>query len=593
MNTMLRLLSACLVWLALAVPVNAEPRHAIAMQGEPALTAGYSHFPYVNPDAPKGGALRMARTGSFDSVNPFIIKGQAVAGTRLLVFESLLARSQAEPFTLYGHIAETIDTNAERTEVTFRINPKAQFSDGEPIQADDVVYSLETLRDHGRPNHRTYYSKVVSLETPDNLTVRMKLEPGDRELVLILGLMPVLPRHVFEKRDFEQTTLDKLVGSGPYVFDKIDAGDHVIYRRNPNYWAKDLPSARGQFNYDTIRYDYYRDTQGAFEAFKKGEAMLRTEGDASRWAVGYADVKDKPVVLETIDVGLPKPAWSLVFNTRRAVFADKRVREALILTFDFEWINKNLFHDKMQRTQGFYYGSDLSAIGRPASASEREMLRLAGADIRTGILDGTFSLPVSDGSGRDRKNLRKALKLLNEAGWKTGTKGLESSNGEGLSFEITVANRPQERIALAWQRMLRTIGVDMTIRQVDSAQFQRRLQTYDFDMIPFTWSNSLSPGNEQAFYWGSQGRDQDGTRNYMGADDPAIDNMIAQLLSARNKTSFEDAVRGLDRLLLEGHYALQLFHPPGQWLARWNQVRRPGQPSLAGFLPQTGWIESQ
>ncbi len=221
------------------------------------------------------------------------------------------------------------------------------------------------------------------------------------------------------------------------------------------------------------------------------------------------------------------------------------------------------------------------------------MLKLAGAKIRPDILDGTFSLPVSDGSGRDRKNLRKALKLLNEAGWRTSSDGLRNSEGSGLSFEITVANRPQERIALAWQRMLRTIGVDMTIRQVDSAQFQRRLQTYDFDMIPFTWSNSLSPGNEQAFYWGSQGRTRDGTRNYMGADDPAIDNMITQLLSARNKASFDDAARGIDRLLLEGHYALQLFHPPGQWLARWNQVRRPAQPSLDGFLPETGWIENQ
>ncbi|MGI9513582.1 MAG: extracellular solute-binding protein [Anderseniella sp.] len=593
MSIIIRLVYGCLLWVALTALAHAEPKHAIAMQGEPALPANYTHFPYVNPDAPKGGALRMARTGSYDSVNPFIIKGQAVAGPRKLVFESLLARSRAEPFTLYGHIAETIDVNSERTEVTFRLNPKARFSDGEAIQADDVVYSLETLRDKGRPNHRTYYSKVTSIETPDNLTIRLKLEPGDRELALILGLMPVLPKHVFETRDFEQTTLEKLVGSGPYVFDRIDAGDHVIYRRNPDYWAKDLPSARGQFNYDTIRYDYYRDTQGAFEAFKKGEAMLRTEGDASRWAVGYADVADKPVTLETVEIGLPKPAWSLVFNTRRKLFEDKRVREALILTFDFEWINENLFHGKMQRTQGFFFGSALSAIGRPATANERDMLESAGADIRTSILDGTYSLPVSDGSGRDRNNLRKALKLLHEAGWKTGKSGLENTAGQGFSFEITVASRPQERIALAWQRMLRAIGVDMAIRQVDSAQFQRRLQTYDFDMIPFIWSNSLSPGNEQAFYWGSEGRIQDGTRNYMGADDPSIDKMITTLLSARNKASFDDAARGLDRLLLEGHYALQLFHPPGQWLARWNQVKRPTQPSLAGFLPETGWIEKQ
>lgn len=591
MNRFLRLLFVCVSWSALVLSAHAEPRHAIAMQGEPALPPDYKHFPYVNPNAPKGGALRAARTGSFDNVNPFIIRGQVVDGPRALVFESLMARSRAEAFTLYGHIAKTIDVSSDRTEVTFHINPKARFSDGEAIRSDDIVYSLETLREHGRPNHRTFYSKVKSINTPDSLTVHMILEPGDRELVLILGLMPVIPKHFFEKRDFEKTTLDQLVGSGPYMFDNIDAGDHIIYRRNPDYWAKDLPSARGHYNYDTIRYDYYRDTQGAFEAFKKGEAMLRTETDASRWAVGYADVKDQPVTMETIRLGLPKPAWSLVFNTRRPIFSDRRVREALIHTFDFKWINENLFHSKMERTQGFFFGSQLSAIGRSATKNEREMLKRSGADIRADILNGKYSLPVSDGSGRDRKNLRKALNLLNSAGWTASGGGLRNQTGQAFSFEITVASRPQERIALAWQRMLRTIGVDMSIRQVDSAQFQRRLQTYDYDMIPFTWTNSLSPGNEQIFYWGSAGRTQEGTRNYMGAGNQAIDKMIVELLSARDKTSFDDAVRGLDRLLLEGHYALQLFHAPGQWLARWKQLKRPAQPSLYGFLIETGWIE--
>lgn len=592
MNNVLRLFIVSALLSAPALSVNAEPRHAIAMQGEPALAPDYKHFPYVNPNAPKGGALRTARTGSFDNVNPFIIRGQAVHGPRLLIFESLMARSRAEPFTLYSHIAKSIDVNSDRTQVTFHIDPRARFSDGEAIQSDDVVYSLETLREHGRPNHRTYYSKVKSISTPDAATVHMILEPGDRELVLILGLMPVLPKHFFENREFEKTTLDKLVGSGPYVFDTIDAGDHIIFRRNPDYWAIDLPSTRGHYNYDTIRFDYYRDTQGAFEAFKKGEAMLRIETDASRWAVGYADVKDQPVILESVKLGLPKPAWSLVFNTRRPIFSDKRVREALIHTFDFKWINENLFHSKMERTQGFYFGSKLSAIGRAATQNEREMLQRSGADVRADIMNGSYTLPVSNGSGRDRKNLRKALNLLNSAGWKSGGGGLINKRGQAFSFEITVASRPQERIALAWQRMLRTIGVDMTIRQVDSAQFQRRLQTYDYDMIPFTWTNSLSPGNEQAFYWGSAGRTQEGTRNYMGAQDTAIDRMIVELLSARDDTSFDDAARGLDRLLLEGHYALQLFHPPGQWLARWQQLKRPAQPSLYGFLIETGWIEN-
>ena len=590
MTAAARLILAALAAVLLCLPAHATPKHGIAMQGEPALPADFSHFPSANPDAPKGGAYREALVGSFDSVNPFIIRGQAVWGARDLVFESLMMRSRDEPFTLYSHIAETVDVNDERTEVTFRLNPTARFSDGEPILADDVVYSLQTLRDHGRPNHRTYYAKVRKMETPDDRTIRMELEPGDRELVLILGLMPVLPKHLFETRDFEQTTLEKLVGSGPYVFDKIDPGDHVIYRRNPDYWAKDLPSARGQFNFDTIRYDYYRDMQGAFEAFKKGDAMLRFETDASRWSVGYADLKGQPVTLEEVATGLPNPAWSLVFNTRRPVFADKRVREALIETFDFKWINDNLFHSKMQRTEGFFSGSALSAIGRPATPGEREMLKRAGAEVRPEILEGSYRLPVSNGSGRDRKNLRKALKLLNDAGWKASNGQMVDAQGQPLSFEIAVASRQQERIALAWQRMLRVIGVGMDIRQVDSAQFQRRLNTYDYDMIPFTWYNSLSPGNEQSFYWGSAGRTQEGTRNYMGANDPAIDKMIVELLGARDKASFEDAARGLDRLLLEGHYVLQLFHAPGQWVARWNKVQRPAMPSLYGFRPETGWI---
>ena len=386
------LLTAITLWLC--GTAAAEPRHPIAMQGEPALAAGYTHFPYANPDAPKGGAYREALIGSFDSVNPFIIRGQPVWNVRELVFESLMMRSKDEAFTLYGHIAETIDVNEDRTEVTFRLNPAAKFSDGEPILADDVVYSLETLREKGRPNHRTYYAKVRQVETPDDHTVHMKLEPGDRELVLILGLMPVLPKHVFEARDFEQTTLEKLTGSGPYVFDTIDSGDHIIFRRNPDYWAKDLPQARGQYNFDTIRYDYYRDMQGAFESFKKGEALLRFETDASRWAVGYADLDGKPVTLEEVKVGLPNPAWSLVFNTRREMFADKRVREALIHTFDFKWINDNLFHSRMERTQGYFSGSYLSAIGNPATDNERAMLKQAGADIRPSILDDLGLLPT-------------------------------------------------------------------------------------------------------------------------------------------------------------------------------------------------------
>lgn len=575
----------------LASPASAAPQQGIAMHGEPALAPGFTHFPYVNPNAPEGGSLREALVGSFDSLNPFIVHGQAPDAVRTYVFESLMARNRAEPFSLYGLIAQTIDVAPDRSRVTFNLDPRARFSDGRPVTAADIVFSLETLRDHGRPNFRTYYAKVSRIETPDERTVTFHLEQGDRELVLILGLMPVLPRHAFEGRDFEATTLSPPIGSGPYTVADVRPGERIVFRKDPGYWGKDLPVSRGLWNFDEIRIDYYRDRQSTFEAFRKGLADIRIEADPSRWATGYdfPAARSGSVILEALPTGLPAPVFSFAMNTRRPIFADARVRQALIYAFDFEWANHNLFHGLFRRMQGYFDGSELSSVGRPASPRERELLANVGAELSPAILQGRYAMPVSDGTGRDRENLKRALELLGEAGWTPRNGKLRhAETGAAFAFELLVQSREQERIALHYQRSLSALGIAITLRLVDSAQFQRRLQTYDFDMVPAAWHNSLSPGNEQTFYWGSAGRTVEGTRNYPGIASPAIDDMIGQLLRAETREDFVAAVRALDRLLIAGHYIVPLYNAPGEWLARWRRIDHPG-PSLYGFEPPAAW----
>ncbi len=562
------------------------------MYGDPQLPAGFTHFAYVNPEAPKGGALRLAMTGSFDNLNPFIIKGERETLITKYVFESLMARNRDEPFALYGLIARSIDVNAERTRVTFHLDPRAKFSDGTPVTAEDVAFSHLTLRDHGRPNHRAYYAKVEQADVVDEHTITFHLQGGDRELVLILGLMPVLPRHYFADRDFTETTLEPLIGSGAYVIDEVRQGERLVLRRNPDHWARDLPVSRGLWNFERIVLDYYRDTQTAFEATKSHLGDLIQEYDPTRWATGYdfPAVKDGAFRKMTVPAAYPAPVSAFVFNTRRALFADARVREALVHVFDFEWANANLFHGLYQRTAGYFDGSPLSSVGRPVSDAETRIIDRLDIRLRRDFLDGSARPPVSDGSGRDRNNLRRALELLHEAGWKrAGNWLVHGQTGDPFEFELTVLSKDQERTGLHFQRSLRHIGIDMAVRNIDSAQFQRRLQAYDYDMIPFTWYNSLSPGNEQRFYWGSDGRTTEGTRNYMGAADPAIDAVIDELLKARDHDRFTAAVRLLDRVLRSGFYVLPLYHAPGQWIGHWSNVAFPDTPSLVGFLPETGW----
>ena len=567
----------------------AAPKHGIAMHGEPALAADFKHLPYANPDASQGGTLKQAVTGTFDSLSPFIVKGTAATGIRTYVFESLLGRNWDEAFSLYGLLAESIDVSDDRQTFTFKLRPEAKFSDGKPVTAADVVFSMETLRDKGRPNYKNSYSKISKVETPDDHTVIFHQEAGDRELPLIMGVMPILPKHAWEGKAFDETSMDPIMGSGPYVIAEAKPGESITYKKNPDYWGKSLPLSKGLWNFDAIRYDYYRDANAAFEAFKKGDVDVRTEGDPVRWATGYdfPAVKEGKVTLEKIVQRSPAPASGLAFNTRRKIFEDPRVREALIQAFDFEWANANLFSNAYQRTYGYYSGSELSSKDRPADAAELAVI--GSKTLRADFLDGTYKLPVSDGSGRDRKQLRKAIDLLAEAGWTVKDTGLINAAGETFAFTISIQNKDQEKIALHYQRTLQQIGIKAEVRIVDPAQFASLQKTYDYDMIPVSWFNSLSPGNEQKLYFGSDGKTTESTRNYPGIADPAVDAAIAALLTAKSREEFVTAVRALDRLLVSGFYIIPFYDAGGQWVARWNTIGRPEKQPLPGFEATTLW----
>jgi peptide/nickel transport system substrate-binding protein len=563
------------------------------MHGAPALPADFSHMPYTNPDAPKGGRLVESVLGTFDSLNPFIVRGLAVQKVRGFIVESLMTRGNDEAFTLYGLLAKSVETDDDRSYVTFHLNPLARFSDGKPVLAEDVLFSWTLLRDKGRPNLRQYYSKVANAEAPDPLTVRFDFGGvADRELPLILGLMPILPKHATDVATFEETSMTPPVGSGPYRVTAVKPGASVTLTRDPDYWGRGLPVNRGLWNFDEIRLDFYREANGQFEAFKRGLYDIRLETEPLRWHDGYdfPAARNGEVVREAIRPGLPQPSEFLVFNTRRPPFSDIRVRQALTLLFDFEWINRNYFFGLYSRAGGFFAGSELSAYGRAAGDRERKLLKPFVSHMPQDILDGSYRLPVTDGSGRDRATLRSALTLLSQAGYDLdGTALRQRSTKVPLTFEILATTRDQERIALAYARDLKRAGIAVSVRSIDAVQFDQRRLSFDFDMLQNRWDQSLSPGNEQSFYWGSEAADTEGTRNYMGAKDPAIDAMIAAMLTARERPVFVSAVRALDRVLMSGFYAIPVYNVQEQWIARWNRIERPTTTALTGYLPETLW----
>lgn len=571
----------------------AEPVHAIAMHGEPAYPPGFSHFSYVNPDAPKGGRLALGALGSFDSLNPLIVKGNSAVGIRDYVYESLMARGFDEPFSLYGLLAESVETPPDRSWVQFTLRPQARFSDGAPVTALDVLFSHALLRDHGRPNHRYYYSKVARAEQVGPRTVRFTFAAGgDREMPLIMGLMPVLPRHRVAPDRFEETGFAAPVGSGPYLVGAVDAGRRIVYRRNMDYWARDLSVTRGQFNFDAITIDYFRDANALFEAFRRGLVQVFPEDDPTRWnsGFGFPAAIDGRVARDEFSTATPAGMSGFVFNLRRPLFADIRVRRALGLLFDFEWINRTLFFDAYARTGSYFAGSELASAGRSASERERALLVPFADRLAKPFLDGTYRPPVSDGGGRNRANRHGAIALLEEAGFRLkGGQMVAAATGEPFSFEILVATREEERLALTYARALAGAGIEARVRQVDSTQYQQRRQTFDYDMIINRWYASLSPGNEQTVFWGSQAAGEPGSRNYAGIQNPAVDAMIERLLAAPSREDFVAAARALDRVLLAGYYVIPLFHLPHQWVARWTMIAHPQTTSAHGYLVDTWW----
>jgi peptide/nickel transport system substrate-binding protein len=585
----------CAAHMEVVCSAHAEPVPAIALHGSPKEPAGFANFSYVNPLAPKGGRLTLGAFGSFDSLNPLIVRGTPVAGVRDFTIESLMARGLDEPFTLYGLIAETIDVPEDRSSVTFQLNRDARFSDGHPITADDVIFSLELLKVRGRPNHRTYFAKVVKSERLSDHSVRFVFDAaGDREIPLIIALMPVLPKHAIDPETFENTTLAPPIGSGPYRVGKVDAGRSVTFVRDANYWGRDVPVNRGRFNFEEIRFDYYRESSAMFDAFKSGQIDLWPEEDPRRWANGYdfAGIRDGRAVKREFDIGIPAGMTALVFNTRRSMFADARVREALIYLFDFEWINRTLYAGLYSRTQSYFERSILASAGRPADARERELLAPFPGAVKPAFLEGTYHFPSTDGSGRSRENQERAFRLLQDAGYELrGGTLVSRATGEQLTFEILAVSTVQEGLFLSFARDVERLGIKVSVRVVDSSQYQQRLTNYDYDMIQNTWSSSLSPGNEQLFRWSAASRDVPGTYNFAGVSSPAVDAMIQALLAAKTEPDFVSAVRALDRVLLSGDYVLPLFYIPKQWVSFWTRLKHPEVTPIFGYAVDSWWVD--
>lgn len=577
----------------------AEPSHAIAMHGEPALPADYKHMPYVNPDAPKGGRIVHGVMGTFDSVNPFILKsfrtnarGSHDPLLGHLVFEPLMFRSRDEPFSMYGLIAEKVEWPDDRSWIEFTLNPKAKWSDGKPITVEDVIFTFNLLAEKGLPRYASRAKKVEKVEQTGERKVRFTFnELADREFPMIIALTVVLPKHAIDAETFDQSTLEPMIGSGPYVMDTINPGKFITYKRNEDYWAKDLPSRVGFSNFDEVKIEYYRTQTGLFEAFKKGLFDVYPENDPSAWERNFSfpAVNNGDVIKNEFQSGNANKMFAFVFNTRKPVFQNQKVREALIQLFDFEWVNKNLFFGKYNRTASFWHGSNLSSLGIPASEEEKALLKPFMGQIKPEVLAGTYKPPISNGSGRDRKLLRKASNLLKQAGYTMKEGQLIGADGKPMEFEILTLGQRQEKLAIIYRRSLEKLGITVNIRNVDDAQYQRRTKKFDYDMVLQTYTASLSPGIEQLGRWATVSTNLEGSFNYAGANDPALDALIEEILEARSREDFVTAVRAYDRLLISGDYLVPLYHLDQQWVAHRSYIKAPENTSLYGYRLESWW----
>ncbi|UDF29510.1 UNVERIFIED_ORG: extracellular solute-binding protein [Roseateles sp. XES5] len=582
-----------------ALPGRAAPLHGIAMHGEPALPPDYQHFSYVNPDVKKGGRIAYGVVGTFDNLNPFILKSMRTTARGVwdpefgnLVYESMMQRSRDEAFTMYGLLAETVEWDEDRTFVQFNLNPKAHWADGKPVTPEDVIFTFELLRDKGRTPFNRRLEGVGKLEKLGEHSVRFTFnDKADRELPLLLALSPILPKHAIDVETFDRTSLAPPLGSGPYRVKEVKPGEKIVYVRDPDYWGKDIPSKIGFDNYDEISVEYFLQENTLFEAFKKGEIDLYQEGNPTKWARGYdfPNALSGAVVKDSVAPKTPSGMLGFVFNTRRPVFQNQDLRKALTLVFDFEWVNRSLFENAYKRTESYWQNSDLSSMAAPADAREREIAGPALARIEPDILAGTHRLPRTDGSGRDRKVLREAMDYFEKAGYAIKDGRMVDASGKPLVFEIMTQNADQEKLALAYQRFLAALGVRAGIRTVDDSQYQSRSQTFDYDIIIKAFPSSLSPGIDQISYWGSISRERQGSSNFAGVADPDVDRIIDAMLRARTAEDFRSAVRLHDRMLLSGYYVVPLYHLGQQWVAHSRHIARPETVPLYGFQFPTWW----
>ena len=569
----------------------AEKTHGIAMHGKPKYEESFTHLDYVNPNASKGGVVRFGSYGSFDNLNRVAFKGSKAAGLGY-VNDTLMRRVWDEAFSLYGLIAEFVEMPEDRSSVTFYLNPKATFHDGSPITRDDVLFSLETFQTKGTPNQKKTYGKVISTELIGNNGIKMVfVNNEDKELPLIVaGFLPIIPKKYYENIDVTKTFLDIPLGSGPYTIENLDPGRQIKYKRVENYWAKDLPVNKGLYNFDTIIYDYYKDSNVLVEAFKVGEYDFRREYNVKRWLSEYdfKAVDSGEVILKEMNNDRPVGMNGLVMNTRKNIFNNRNVRLALSYAYDHEWINKTIYQNAYVRTDSFFDNSPLSSSGLPSDA-ELKLLNPWRDQIPSEVFTETFTPPKTDGSGNARENLLQAKEILQEEGWIIKNDKL-TKDGQEFKFEFLIVSPSDEKIALAYQSNLKKLGITMEVRTVDSSQYQARLLNYDFDMIKRYWGVSLSPGNEQQFYWGSEVGKKDGSRNYPGINSPAVDALIEKLISAKNREELTTAIHALDRVLLWGHYVVPLYHSNKDRIAYWDFFEYPEKIPLYGIVIESWWV---
>ena len=577
----------------LAARADAPVRtHGLSLLGSPALPADFGYFPHVDPAAPKGGTISLSTVGTFDSFNPFVVRGSPAASVAR-VWETLLRANADEAESAYVHLAAVIELAADRLGVSFELRPEARFHDGKPVTAEDVVWTFRTLLEFGRPHYRQYYADVASVaaEGAARVTFRFKTATN-RELPLILGQLTVLPKHWWEGREFAKPLTEPPLGSGAYRIENFEFGRVVELARVKDWWAKELPTALGLSNFDTIRTEYFRDATVAMEAFKAGQIDLRLENVAKDWATGY----DFPAVQKgwvkkaVLRHRLPTGMQGFFMNTRRPLFRDVRVRQALALVFDFEWANANLFYGSYTRTNSYFSNSELASSGLPEGA-ELALLERFRDKLPPKLFSEPYTLPVTDGSGNNRESARRALGLLKDAGWTVRDMKLADAQGNPFSFELLVDSPSYERLALPYVQSLVRLGIEAHVRTVDAAQYQRLMDKYDFDMTMLSQGQSDSPGNEQLGYWTCASVDMEGGDNAMGVCDPVVDVLVGEILKAPDRAALVAATRALDRVLLWGWYLVPHFHLRSRWVAYWDRFGFPDKPVRAGVDLDSWWID--